>query len=436
MPTPAADPVITCPHCRSEIRLNESLAGPLIAATRADYEARLAEQAKVLETERRAIAEKAQSIEAEVSRRLEDGRARLAGEEAAKARAAAAEELAAQKALAEQQATRLKEQEAKLAEAQAQQAAFLRKERELEDQKRELALTVERQVQAGMAEIRARTLAEAEEAARLKVSEKDLLIDGLKRQMEEMRRKAEQGSQQAQGEVLELQLERLLAARFPMDGIEPVAKGETGGDVLQRVTGPAGQPAGAILWESKRTKAWSEGWLAKLRADQRAAGAAVAVMVSEALPKGVDSFAPRDGVWVTHPRFALPLATVLRQSLADIAAAGVARDGQDSKMEQVYAYLTGPRFRHRVEAIVEKFTDMQADLDREKKAMTRLWARREQQIGIVLGATAGMYGDLQGIAGRGMPEIAALEMPGSGEDAGGDPGIGLEPGSGETGEGD
>ncbi len=202
----------------------------------------------------------------------------------------------------------------------------------------------------------------------------------MQRQIEELKRKAEQGSQQLQGEVQETELESLLRARFPCDTIEPVPKGEFGGDVLQLVPGPLGQPCGTILWESKRTKNWSDGWLAKLRDDQRAAKADVALLVSQALPKGVETFDYLDGVWVTDYRCAIPVAMAVRQSLVELASARQVGEGQQTKMSMVYQYLTGPRFRQRVEAIVEKFTDMQDDLKRERTTMTRLWAKREEQI--------------------------------------------------------
>jgi hypothetical protein len=202
-----------------------------------------------------------------------------------------------------------------------------------------------------------------------------------------------------------------LRAKFPTDIIEPVAKGKEGGDVLQRIFGPLGQSCGAILWESKRTKNWSDGWLAKLRDDQRTAKAEAALLISEALPKGVQSFDFIDGVWVAEPRCAMPLAIAIRQSLIELTMARQAGEGQQTKMELVYQYLTGPRFKHRVEAIVEKFSDMHADLDKERKQMTRLWAKREEQIRGVIESTAGMYGDLQGIAGRSLQEISGLSIP-------------------------
>jgi len=208
----------------------------------------------------------------------------------------------------------------------------------------------------------------------------------------------------------ELEIEAILRAKFPLDIVDPVPKGAPGGDALQRVVGPSGQPCGTILWESKRTKNWCEGWLGKLRDDQRDARAEIAVLVSQALPKGVETFDLVEGIWVTHPRSALPVALALRQNLIDLAAARQAADGQQGKMELVYQYLTGPRFRQRIQGIVESFSSMREDLDRERKVITKQWAKREEQIERVMGGTVGLYGDLQGIAGRTLPEVEGLEL--------------------------
>jgi hypothetical protein len=189
-----------------------------------------------------------------------------------------------------------------------------------------------------------------------------------------------------------------------------VPKGEFGGDVLHRVVGPLGQACGTILWESKRTKNWSDGWLAKLRDDQRAAKAELALIVTQVLPKGTQAFDLIDGVWVAEARCAVPVAIALRQSLIQLAAARQASEGQQTKAEMIYQYLTGPEFRHRIAALVEKFNDMREDLDRERKFVTKQWAKREQQITVAIGATVGMVGDMQGIAGRAIKEIDGLDM--------------------------
>jgi hypothetical protein len=410
-------PQIVCPNCRTEIRLTEQLAAPLIAETRRKFDQQLAakeadfsRRESVLKKAQDELAQARATVDEQVLAKLKSERAQIAQAEAARARQAVADEIGNRdRQLAELHESILTK-DAKLAEAQKTQAEMLRKQRELDEAKREFELTVEKKVQEGLSAVRDKARLEAEDALKAKVAEKETQIAGMQRQIEELRRKAEQGSQQLQGEALEIELESQLRARFARDQIEPVPKGEFGGDVLHRVLGPAGQACGTILWESKRTKNWSDGWLSKLRDDQRAAKAEIAMIVSSALPKGVESFDLIDGVWVVEPRFALPLAIALRQSLIDVAGSRLAQEGQQSKMELVYSYLTGPRFRHRIDAIVERFTEMQTDLDRERKTMMRLWAKREEQLRGVLDSTAGLYGDLQGIAGRAMADIESLDI--------------------------
>lgn len=412
-----AEPIIVCPQCHSEIKLTESLAAPLLESTRKQYEQRLSEQELRVQSRETAIKQqqaelaKAQaSLDEQVEAKLTTERAKIAADEAKKARATLAVDLDQKTREIGELQDVLKAREEKLAEAQKTQADLIRKQRELDDAKRELELTVETRVQESLTTVRDAARKEAEDGLKLKVAEKEQTITAMQKQIEELKRKAEQGSQQLQGEVSELELEGLLRSRFPTDLVEPVPKGEFGGDVLHRIISPVGQGCGTILWESKRTKNWSETWLTKLRDDQRTAKAELAIIVSVALPGGLESFDLIEGVWVTSPRTAIPVAIALRQSLMELARARQSSEGQQTKMELVYQYLTGPRFRHRVQAIVEKFADMQADLDKERKTMTRLWAKREQQIRCVIESTAGMYGDLQGIAGKTLQEIEGLEV--------------------------
>ena len=410
------EPTIICPNCKSEIKLTESLAAPLIEATRRQFEHTIAEKEQQVANREAAICEQKTAIEKargaideQVSEKLKAEREKIIAEEAKKARLILETDIEWKtKEVADLQEV-LKDRDIKLAEAQKTQVDLLRKQRELDDAKRELDLTVEKKVQESLTVVRNKATQEAEDGLKLKVLEKEEQIACMQRQIEELKRRAEQGSQQLQGEVLELELESLLRAKFPRDTIEPVAKGEFGGDLLQSIVGPFSQHCGSILWESKRTKNWSDGWLPKLRDDQRAAKADIALIVSNALPKGVETFDLIEGVWVTETRCAIPVAIALRQSLIELSSARQANEGQQTKMESVYQYLTGPRFRHRVEAIVEKFADMQADLDKERKTTTRLWAKREAQIRGVIESTMGMYGDLQGIAGRALPEIDSID---------------------------
>jgi hypothetical protein len=412
-----SEPTITCPNCKTEIKLTESLAAPLIESTRRDFEKRLAlkdtdiaKKEEVLREREEAVTKAKQAIDDQVAEKILVERAKIVSEESKKAKLALQSDIDQKaKELAELQDV-LTQRDIKLAEAQKAQADLIRQKRELDDAKRELELTVEKRVQDGLSVTREQAKKEAEEGLKLKVMEKEQTIASMQTQIEELKRRAEQGSQQLQGEVQELELEALLRAKFPRDTIEPVPKGEFGGDALQRVIGPLGQVCGTILWESKRTKNWSDGWLVKLRDDQRTAKADIAIIVSQTLPKDVESFDLVDGIWVTNAKSVFSLAVALRHSLIELASARQALEGQQTKTEMVYQYLTGPRFRHRVEAIVEAFSSMQEDLDRERKAITKQWAKREEQIERVMQATVGMYGDLQAIAGKSFQEIEGLEL--------------------------
>lgn len=414
-----AEPTVVCPQCNCEIKLTESLAAPLLESVRRDYQQRLAQKENDVAKREQALAEQAQNLEKakaaldqQVAQKLQAERARIGAEETQKARLALAADFEQKSREVSLLQEILKQKDSKLAEAQRVQAELLRKERELDDARRELDLTIEKRVQADLSAQREKAKKEAEEELKLKVMEKDQTITAMQRQIEDLKRRAEQGSQQLQGEVQELELEALLAGKFPRDTIQPVPKGEFGGDVLHRVIGPLNQICGTILWESKRTKNWSDTWLPKLREDQRTAKAEIAVIISQALPKDVETFDFLDGVWVAHPKVAIPVALSLRQTLIEIATARQATEGRQTKMEMVYGYLTGPRFRQRVQAIVEAFSSMKEDLDREKKAIVRQWAKRDEQIDRVMQATVGMYGDLQGIAGRTLPEVEGLEFHG------------------------
>jgi len=411
------DPTITCPNCKTEIKLTESLSAPLIESTRRQYEERIAHQEdsirkreKALHEQGEAIARARDTIDEQVASKLIAERGRIAQEESKKARQLLENDINERKQQIDVLQEILKQRDEKLAEAQQAQAEVIRKQRELDDAKREMDLTIEKRVQEMLAVTREKAKKEAEDELKLKVADRDQTITSMQKQIEELKKRAEQGSQQLQGEVQELEIESILKGRFLHDTVEPVPKGEHGGDLLHRVFNPYQQLCGTILWECKRTRNWSDGWLAKLRDDQRTAKAEFAVIVSQVLPKGVDVLDLVEGIWVTSHRTAIPVAIALRNSLIELAMARQAGEGQQTKMEMIYQYLTGPRFRHRVQAIVEKFSDMQQDLEKERKTMTRLWAKREEQIRCVVEATAGMYGDLQGIAGKTLQEIEGLEV--------------------------
>jgi hypothetical protein len=427
------DPALICPKCGESIKLTESLAAPLVAATRAQYERQLADQAKSFQSEKdlvsrqqeandrraaelEATAKKqeqavAQAVQDGIAKELVSERKRIAEQESARARQQVEDELKTEREAAALQKERIQDLDRKLTLARAAETDLLKKQQQLEDKERELERDLQKGIAAARAEERAKALAEVQSDLDLKVQDRDNKIAQLLTQIDSLKRKAEQSSQQAQGESLEIALEHQLRVQFPFDLIEPVAKGEFGGDVLQHVRDQSGQLCGKILWESKRTKAWSDSWLTKLKGDQRAAHADLAVIVSQTMPKDVTHFDHMEGIWVSSLGCILPVANALRVSVIELAGVRRSSEGQETKAQQIYAYLTGPRFKHRIECIAEKFTELRSDLDKERKWMNKQWAKRDGELLAVLEATSGMYGDLQGIAGQSLKDIDALEGP-------------------------
>lgn len=412
-----AESSITCPHCHRSFELTAAMSSAIEAKLREQIDADANRRTAELDAREKAIAvksaatEKARaSIEEEITKRLANDRPAIVAAEAKKARDSVADEIT--KVQQEKTATEqlLKQREAKLAEAQKNELELRRERQSLQEEKERFELDKQRAIDAERVKIREAAVKDADEQARLKVAEKDKTITDLQVKLQDALRKAEQGSQQLQGEVLELELEALLRSNFPRDTIEPIPKGAFGGDVLHRVIGPLAQPCGTILWESKRTKNWSDGWLAKLREDQRAAKAEAAIIITQTVPKGVEAFDLIEGVWVADQRYAIPVGMAVRHLLVEVASARQAGEGQQTKTELVYQYLTGPRFRLRVQAIVEAFSTMQEDLDKERKAIMKQWDKRREQLDRVMQATVGMYGDLQGIAGKSLQEIEGLDV--------------------------
>lgn len=389
---PSDSLTIFCPNCKAKVPLTESLAAPLVEATKQEFKQRL--EAKDKESERA----------------LEQQRKDIAAEAMGKAQRQFSIQVTEQ---AEEIATlndAIRAKNEKLAEAQSAQAQLLRKQRELDDARREMDLTIETKVTQSLTEVRQSTKRELETEFNLQVAERDARISEMQTHIEELKQKSSNTPNRLQGEVLELHLEQLLTSAFVHDSIAPVPKGEFGGDILHEVKSAEGRICGTILWESKRTTRWNDSWLAKLRQDARVAKAELAVIVTSTMPKDTELFDLIDGVWVVSIQCAVPVAVILRQSLFELALARTAGEGQETKAQLVYQYLIGPRFRARVSAIIEKFTDMSEDLDKERKAMQKSWAKREEQIRLVIDSTAGMYGDLQGIAGRTLLEISGLEI--------------------------
>jgi hypothetical protein len=344
------------------------------------------------------------SVEVEVARRVAEG--------VTAATVRARDEAAARYATELESVHRaLAEQGAKLSEAREAEIAARRAIREAEEAKREAELLVERRLDEERGKVREQALKERDDEYRLKVQEKELQLQELKQKLDEAQRKAELGSVQRMGEVLEVDLFDTLSQAFPTDDLVRVKKGQKGGDLIQTVRNTSGVVCGLIKWESKHTQNWSATWLLKLREDQREHKCDIAALMTETLPAEVTHFDLIDGVWVTSITTVVPMATALRRGLMETSMARRAAAGADSTKDRVYTYLTGQEFKARVQGIVEPVIEMRSSLDAEKRAAARQFAARDKQIDRVVTGLSGMYGDLQGTVGPSLPSVTGLALP-------------------------
>ena len=401
---------IVCPNCQTEIEITEVISSQLRASIRSEMEAeldpvrrRLKQQQDELTQRQRELQKKAESVEEQVRAKLAEERPAI--EKTIRERARAEQDLELK-----DKAAAIAELQAKVQQANQKELTFLKREREIQQRVESVELEVTRRTHEQLQKVREQALKELDEQHRLKLMENEQKVQSLLRQIEELKRKAEQGSQQTQGEVLEVALEELLKQLFPTDSIEPVPKGVRGADVIQRVFDDSGTDCGLILWESKRTRHWSKEWLPKLRDDLRMVGASRSIIVSEQLPEHVRHFGQVDGVWVASWACVHPVAVMLREGLIGVARSRRALDGQHSKMELVYNYLIGQEFYNRVSGVVEAFMTMRQELEAEKRALNTCWKKREKQLERVLLSTSGLYGDLQGIIGSTLPEIRGMSL--------------------------
>jgi hypothetical protein len=403
---------ITCPKCGAEIPLGEAVSHRLREQLEGEFEkeraklnSALAEREKKLHDEKEALESRAKSVSEEIAKGLEAARAKLQADAAREA----AEKTAVQlKDLQEQLAS----QKTRLETAQTAELELRKKQHELEEAKANMELTMTRKLDEERKQIAENARRQAAEAEQLKIADKDNKIRDLQEQISSLQKRAEQGSMQAQGETLELELENSLRSTFPFDELLEVKKGQRGADVTQRVRTNTGSECGTILWEAKRANNWSADWPAKLKEDQREAKADLAVIVTTCPPAGLRGIGHHEGVWVCEPPFAISLAGALRHGLVATANQRMQQTNRDDKMALLYDHLCSVGFRQTVEAIVESFIGLKEQLEAEKRAFARQWKEREAQLEKAITHTAMLYGGIQGIAGReALPEISRLALP-------------------------
>lgn len=307
----------------------------------------------------------------------------------------------------------IKELQAKAKESEENELKLRAEKRALLESKEKFELEKQRQLDEERGKIKADAEKAILEKQKYKIDEYEKKLRDMQKSLEDAQRKGSQGSQQLQGEVLELEIEDILRRSFPTDQIEPIAKGVNGADIRQIVRGRSGAIAGTIIWETKRAKNWIEGWIQKLKDDQRAEKSEAAVLVTTVLPKEIKTFGVHHGIWVSDTGSMIGLALALRLSILQVASVKQSSVGKNEKMEVLYNYLSGIEFQQRIEVIVESFTTMKQDLEKEKLAYTKIWAKRDKQIEQVVHNTIGLHSDLEGLMGKALPKIDLLELPGN-----------------------
>ncbi len=387
---------ITCPHCKKSIPLTQALSHQL----QEKYQTEMAgERRKIIAAYQKRLSEEKLQIEKTTAEQLK---------------------LKIQKEMelkfkdAHNELEELRKQNTLLQEQLLETNKLLRQIKSERDQEK---IENEKKLFAEQEKIRDEEKKKFDEEYRLKMMEKDKKIQDALQQVEEMKRKIQQGSQQSQGEILELELETRLKREFPYDEIQPVPKGVRGADIVQIVKNNFGKQCGSIIWESKRTKAWSDGWIDKLREDQRQVKAEIAVIISNILPEEIKNFGLKDGVWIGNYESISGLAAVLRSSLIEISTVKLSIVGKQDKMEVLWEYLTGIEFKQRVEAIYDAYTQLQDDLEKEKRWFTLKWAKQEKNIRRVIDQMLGMHGDLQSIVGKALSEVRGFGLLEEGEDS-------------------
>jgi hypothetical protein len=403
---------IQCPKCGESISIDDVLTRQIEEKIKKDLQAaqqvkeqELTHKSEELKKQAAEIAENKKNIDSVIADKVAD---QLKSEKLKIFKEARTEAEKEQNALTTLLEEQLKNKNEKLAQATKNEIELRKEKIKLEEDKQAFELEKMRQLEEAKN-------AFIEEASKKAAEEQQYVVAQLKKQLtdaikskDDLARKLEQGSQKTQGEVLEIELEELLKAEFPHDEIAPVPIGVTGVDIIQKVIDRTGRACGKIAWETKKTKSWNENWIQKLKDDQRAIKADLAVIVSAVLPDDVKGFIFRDGVWICDIKLIIPLAIAIRMNLESIAREKSMSVGKNEKMEVLYSYLTGVEFKQRVEAIVEAFTSLDAGLKKERLAYEKIWAEREKQIKKVITNTVGMYGDLSGLVA--LPQIKTLEL--------------------------
>lgn len=411
---------IKCPNCAHEFDVQNVLSADVEKRIKQQYEQQLQQNLSQISEEKKKLAE--QQAEFEEKRRKENEifQQKIQQE---KQKIEAELQLQLRKSITadfENELQLLKknmqDNEEKLKSARQKELEFLKKEQDLKNREEELEIAVQRKLIAERENLSLQIRKEEmdkiqlkETQYQMKMRELEKQLDDQKKLAEEMRRKAEQGSMQLQGEAQELMLEELLRDHFPYDTVTEVGKGVEGADCILLVRNHLAQDCGSIIFESKRAKNFNKAWIEKLKNDKRTKNADVAILVTQTYPKDMTCFGEREGVWICAFSEVMALTTALRHTIISVADTRKAEENKGEKMTMLYSFLTGLEFRQQIETIVEGFLSMKNSISRERIQMEKIWKEREKQLEKVLISTSGMYGSIKGIAGASIGNIPLLE---------------------------
>ena len=409
---------IKCPKCGTVIPLTKAFAKQAEDTLRKQIESEVSEKTEEINRQESFLKERSkeldrekQKIDEQVQHTLRVEREKIADQERTKV---LAEQSTQMKALT----TELEEKRDQLSSANKRELDLRKQQRDLEDDKDNLELTVQRKLDEERRTIFEQASKKAAEEQALKLSEKDELLASMKSKIEELRRKSEVGSQEAQGEALEKNLQSMLQQAFQYDKFSDIKKGIRGADIIQTVYNTAGRPCGTIIWETKNTKLFAYNWIEKLKKDQQSSKADIAVIMTITLPNEIVGFGfgIYDDIWITNYKSALGLATALRQVLLEVARQKVVSSGKAGTKAMIYEYVTGKEFAMHIKVIVSAFAKMQEELETEKRAVTRIWKKREKQLATVLSNVAGMRGSIEGLSQKALPDVDLMSLEEIGDD--------------------
>ncbi len=411
---------LKCPHCNHELDIDKVLFAQIEGQLQTEYVAKqkkledeLAQKNEAVIKQQKELEQKQKDFDTQIAEKVAS---QLSEEKKKLLEIAKKEALTELELQIKDKDNQAEEYKKKLADAQKNELELMKQKRELEEKQRSIDLELEKKladerkkIQEESGKLFDEKLKSVQEVDKLKLAEKDKQIELMKQSLEEANRRAEQGSMQIQGEVQEISLKQTLQNAFPIDRIEDVPTGMRGADIVQKVNNQYGQ-SGIILWESKNTKEWSNDWVPKLKEDIKLINADMGIIITRVMPRDIDNFGNIDGIWVSEPRFAIPLANILRTQIEAVKESKQALVGQGTKMEAIYEYLLSTKFKNHMVSIITAFETMQDDLNKEKKAIQKQWSKRQTHLDRALTGSTSLYGDLQGIIGKSLPEIEELEV--------------------------